>query len=126
MKLIKRIVLLCLFLIYTPSVYANDIIIDKCEDLIGEYISDYDSSEVFIKRDKENNYAISIMLFRLIQIDNALGYCKGSQIKFLANVSEDMKISGFFSKENDKYLLGINKSDFEYLTNEKKYFFRKK
>lgn len=130
MKLNYKILffILSICIITCANVEANTLFErnDSCNILQGNYFSSFDTSEVIVKKNTNNEYIMSIFLFRLLQIDDVKSFCKNSKINFILDMSEDNKIYGEFFKNKKEYILEIKDSNWEYLPNGTKYNFTKK
>ena len=130
MKLNYKILffILSIYIITCANVEANTLFErnDSCNILQGNYFSSFDTSEVIVKKNTNNEYIMSIFLFRLLQIDVVKSFCKNSKINFILDMSEDNKIYGEFFKNKKEYILEIKDSNWEYLPNGTKYNFTKK
>lgn len=96
---------------------------DETPDLyVGEY-NDYDTNEpmLIIQKNNDETYLIQIGIFRLVQMDDCVGYEKDGRIEFSVNDWEwgdNGKISGTITLEGDiatvKFITGWNESIDEY------------
>lgn len=95
---------------------------ETLDPYVGEY-NDYDTDEpnLIIQKNNDGTYLIQIGIFRLVQMDDCVGYEKDGRIEFSVNDWEwgdNGKISGTITLEDDiatvKFITGWNDSIDEY------------
>lgn len=129
MKFTYKVIFFTIIYLITCNTTLADTLfgeINNCKNLQGHYISPNDYSEIIVKKNTNNEYIISIFLYRLLQMDEVKGYCKNSEINFFTEISENNKVYGSFSKDKKEYIFQVNSSNWEYLPNGTKYIFKKK
>lgn len=124
MKLFKYLPPIFLLLILNiNSVFA---IQNKCNDFVGNYISDYDFSTVDVKKN-DNKYLLDLFFYRIAIFENVNGICKNNKINFnFKDKEHNQFIKGSLYKKGNNYILKIDKSNWEDLNIIKKYSFLRK
>ena len=106
----------------TPNVDTSQKTDETLDPYVGEY-NDYDANEpnLKIQKNDDGTYSIQIGIFRLVQMDDCIGYEKDGRIEFSVNDWEwgdNGKISGTITLEEDiatvKFITGWNEGIDEY------------
>lgn len=106
----------------TPNGDTSQKTDETSDPYVGEY-NDYDTNEpnLMIQKNDDGTYSIQIGIFRLVQMDDCVGYEKDGKIEFSVNDWEwgdNGKISGTITLEDDivtvKFITGWNESIDEY------------